>query len=277
MTPNNPLPNAPLDSASWSNRLPPRWPKPSFLIIFGCVLTAGFFVHGLLISNLTPDRGLRGVQGLGMFIAQAFPPSTNRFGSILAAIVETFEMGLVGTVLGALLAFPLSVLVAHNTSPHPIVSNISRGIITFLRVIPDLVWGLLFITLVGFGPGAGILALTVDVTGFCTKFFAERIEEIEPGPVIALEAIGASRLAIIMGSIFPTTLPSFVASILFSLEGSVRSAAVLGLVGAGGIGTELTASMGLLRYDEAFMMMLLIFAVVLSIEKISERIRKAII
>ncbi|MEM9977981.1 MAG: ABC transporter permease subunit [Cyanobacteria bacterium P01_D01_bin.2] len=98
-------------------------------------------------------------------------------------------------------------------------------------LVPDLIWGLIFIIVVGLGPAAGILALTADTMGFYGKFFAERIEEIEPGPVEAVKAIGASDASIIIGAIFPATLPSFVASTLFALEASVRSAVVLGLVG----------------------------------------------
>lgn len=256
---------------------PTRWSKPSPWVLLGLLIGFVFFAHGLWISGLTPSRVWQGVFRLGDFLKQALPPDPSRLWSVIRSTLETFEMALVGTVFGALLSLPLSILVAKNTTPHPTIFSVSRSFVTLLRVIPDLIWGLIFIIVVGLGPKAGILAITVDVMGFCGKFFAERIEEIEPGPVEALRAIGASEVSIIMGAIFPATLPSFVASALFSLESSVRSAVVLGLVGAGGIGVELSTSMQLLRYDEALMVIIVIFVVVLLVEEVSSLIRRKII
>ncbi|NEQ50822.1 MAG: phosphonate ABC transporter, permease protein PhnE [Leptolyngbya sp. SIO3F4] len=265
------------DLDTFPRSAPPRWHKPSPFTFVGLLVCFAFFSHGLWISELTPGRIWQGFFRLWDFLDQAIPPNPTRLGSVIRSTLETFEMALVGTVFGAFLSLPLSVLAAKNTTPHPLVFNISRSFVTLLRVIPDLIWGLIFIIVVGLGPAAGILALTVDTMGFCGKFFAERIEEIEPGPVEALRAIGASEASIIMGAIFPATLPSFVASTLFALEASVRSAVVLGLVGAGGIGVELSTSMQLLRYDEALMVIIVIFVVVLLVEQVSSLIRKQII
>lgn len=256
---------------------PPRWRKPSPLVFVGLVIGAAFFFHGLWISELTPLRIWQGFSRLWNFLDQAIPPNPKRLSGVIQATLETFEMALVGTVFGAVLSLPLAILAAKNTTPHSIIFGFTRSFITLLRVIPDLVWGLIFIIVVGLGPAAGIMALTADTMGFCGKFFAERIEEIEPGPVDALRAIGASEASIIVGAIFPATLPSFVASTLFALESSVRSAVVLGLVGAGGIGVELSTSMQLLRYDEALMVIIVIFVVVLLVEQVSSFIRRHII
>ncbi|MEM8780165.1 MAG: phosphonate ABC transporter, permease protein PhnE [Cyanobacteria bacterium P01_G01_bin.49] len=258
------------------NAPPPRFRKPKFTVWLGIGILLAFFLHGLYVSGLTPERIYKGFFRLGEFLAEAFPPKPDRLINIITATIETFEMALVGTVFGALFSLPLSLLAAKNTSPNRAIYILSRGFITLLRVIPDLVWGLLFIVVVGLGAGAGILAIMVDVMGFCGKFFAERIEEIDPKPVEALRALGASQWGIIVGAIFPVTMPSFVASTLYSLEASVRSAVVLGLVGAGGIGVELATSMQLLRYDEALMTIIVIFVVVLLVEQISGIIRKSL-
>ena len=267
-----------LDTPTKSPRteLPPRWRKPSFTIWLGVGILLAFFLHGLSISDLTPERIYRGFFRLGEFLAEAFPPKPDRLHKVIAATIETFEMALVGTVFGAVLSLPLSLLAAKNTSTNRTIYSLSRGFITLLRVIPDLVWGLLFIVVVGLGVGAGVMAITVDVMGFCGKFFAERIEEIDPKPVEALRALGASQWGIIVRAIFPATMPSFVASTLYSLEASVRSAVVLGLVGAGGIGVELATSMQLLRYDEALMTIIVIFVVVLLVEQVSAIVRRAL-
>jgi phosphonate transport system permease protein len=265
----------PIESSSLQP--PVRWRRPSpFLFVIGVVFL-GVFLHGVSISGLTPERMARGVFRLYEFLSDAFPPDLTRLPNIFQATLETFEMALVGTVLGAVLSLPLALLAAKNTTPHPFMYRLTRSLIGLLRAIPDLIWGLIFIVVVGLGPGPGILAITVDVMGFCGRFFAERIEEIEPGPVEALRSLGASQAGIVIGAILPETLASFVASTLFSLESSVRSAVVLGLVGAGGIGVELATSMQLLRYDEALTIILVIFLVVIVVEQVSSAIRRRLI
>ena len=146
-----------------------------------------------------------------------------------------------------------------------------------MRTIPDLVFALIFVISIGLGPLAGILTIAVDTIGFCGRFFSERIEEIDKGPVQALESTGASRLGVISGSIIPMGFPSFVGTSLFAAEKSIRGAAVLGLVGAGGIGVELNTAMSLRNFVQALMIIIFILIVVLVFEKISSAIRKKII
>ncbi|MEO1132096.1 MAG: phosphonate ABC transporter, permease protein PhnE [Cyanobacteria bacterium J06639_1] len=257
--------------------LPPRWRWPQWYWLPIAIVLLGFFLHGVFISELTPARLIRGFFRLGQFLQEAFPPSPTRLGSVIEATIETFEIALVGTVAGAIVSLPLSLLAASNTSPHPALATGVRSLVALLRVVPDLIWGLIFIVVVGLGAAPGIMAIAVDTIGFCGKFFAERIEEIEPGPMEALKALGASRWGVVAGAIIPAALPSFVATSLFALESSVRSAVVLGLVGAGGIGVELQTSMQLLRYDEALTIILVIFAVVTAVERMAATIRKAVL
>lgn len=256
--------------------LPPRFRRPppfAFVVLVGAL---AFLVHGIATSGLTPDRFAGGFANLVAFLSEAVPPATDRLPNVAAATVETFEMALVGTAIGAALSLPLALLAARNTSPHPVVYGAVRGLVSFLRSVPDLVWALVFIVVVGLGPPAGILAIAVDVTGFCGRFYAERIEELDPGPAEALRAAGATPLGVIAGSVIPVAFPSFVATTLFALEGATRSAVVLGLVGAGGIGIELTASMELFRFDEALTIILVIFAVVVAVERLSAAIRSRV-
>lgn len=259
------------------NPTPPRFGRPSaFAWVTGIALLA-FFLHGLLTSEMSPSRLVGGAGELADFLAQAVPPDTGRIGAVSRATLETFEMALVGTALGAVASVPLALLAAKNTAPHYSLYAAARGLVSFARSVPDLVWGLIFVVTVGLGPAAGILAIAVDTTGFCGRFFAERIEELDPGPVKALKATGASASGVIAGAIIPASLPSFVATTMFALELAIRSAVVLGLVGAGGIGVELSTSMQLLRYDEALTIILVIFVVVVAVERLSAIIRKRLI
>lgn len=236
-----------------------------------------FFVHGIVTSGAGLDRLANTGPNLLAFLSEAVPPDPSRLPALARATLETFEMALVGTAFGAALSLPISLLAAKNTSPYPAVYYSARAFVSFLRAVPDLVWGLVFVVAVGLGPVAGICAITVDAMGFCGRFFAERVEEIEPGPVRALQATGATPYAVIAGAVVPAAFPSFVATTTYALEGAIRSAVVLGLVGAGGIGVELSVSMQLYRYDEALTIILIIFAVVITVERLSAALRRRVI
>ncbi|CAN5777723.1 hypothetical protein BH23ACT12_BH23ACT12_24220 [soil metagenome] len=242
------------------------------------VAVVALVVHGWSAGAKLDIAGLpEGVSRLREFIVMAVPPDLNRLGPILQALLVTFQMALLGTIIGVVLSVPLAVAAARNTSPHPGLYVASRGVISVFRTIPDLIWGVIFVVAVGLGPEAGVLAITADVMGFCDRFFAESIEEIDAGVIDGLRATGASRSAVVAGAVLPSTLPSFVATSMFALESSTRSSVVLGLVGAGGIGIELTVSMQLLRYDEALTIIIAVFLVVIAVERLSSTIRRKLI
>lgn len=248
---------------------------------FGFVLVAGvaaFLLHGWTqgVALHPTDLG-EGAVRLAGFLADAIPPDTDRLGAILQALLVTFEIALLGTVIGVTLSLPLAVLAARNTSPHRLVYAVARGFVAVCRTIPDLIWALIFVVAVGLGPQAGVLAVAVDIIGLCGRFFAESIEEVEDGTLDGLRAAGAPNHAVIAGAVLPTCLPSFVGTSLFALETAVRSSVTIGLVGAGGIGLELAVSMSLLRYDEALTIILSVFVVVLAVERLSATIRRRIL
>jgi phosphonate transport system permease protein len=168
-------------------------------------------------------------------------------------------------------------MAARNQTPNRVVYYLARGVITFVRTVPDLIWAIFFVITVGLGPFAGVLALTVDTLGFCARFFAESMEEADPGPQEALTALGAKRSGIVLGAVLPAAMPSMVATSLFALEKATRSSVVLGLVGAGGIGIELKAAMDMFDYNEAATIILSIFALVVLVERTSAALRARLI
>ena len=257
---------------------PDRFRRPSAFTFVILVLTAALLLHGWS-QGVALNAGdlVQGVGRLGSFMADAFPPDTQRLGPILISLLLTLEMALLGTIIGVVLSLPLAVLAAQNTSPHRSLYIVSRGFITICRTIPDLVWALIFVIAVGLGPQAGVLAIAIDVMGFCGRFFADAIEDMDPGAAEGLQATGAPRHSVILGAIFPSITPSLVTTSMFALEQATRSSVVLGLVGAGGIGVELNVSMTLFRYDEALMIILAIFVVVLIVERLSAAIRRRIL
>jgi phosphonate transport system permease protein len=257
---------------------PARVRRPSAWSFALLAAVGALVLHGYSAgAKVDPVTLAEGAGRLGDFLAEAFPPDLHRLEAILRSLLLTFEMALLGTIIGVVFSVPLAVGAARNTTPHRLVYAACRGLISLFRTIPDLVWGLVFVIAVGLGPQAGVLAIAVDVMGFCGRFFAESIEEVDPGVVESLRSTGATERSILAGAVLPTCLPSFVATSMFALESSTRSSVVLGLVGAGGIGIELAVSMQLLRYDEALTIILSIFAVVLVVERVSSSLRRRLI
>jgi phosphonate transport system permease protein len=256
--------------------LTPRFQRPSWLSTALFALFLGFFLWSLAGAGMSISDLIRGLPNMGTIAGEMFPPATDRAGPIMEAILVTFQMALVGTVIGVILSIPMALLAARNTSPHPLVRHVTRAIISFLRTVPDLAWALFFVVSFGLGPFAGTLTIIVDTIGFCGRFFAEAMEEVDPGPSEALDAIGTSPLDRIAVVQIPGALPSMINTSLFSLEKAVRSSVVLGLVGAGGIGAELAVSMEMFRYDQAAYIILMIFILVYAVEHLSSRLRESL-
>ncbi|MFN3495054.1 MAG: phosphonate ABC transporter, permease protein PhnE [Hydrogenophaga sp.] len=242
-----------------------------------CVAALAFFVWSLEGTQVSVGDFFDGLPQMARLVGEMMPPSGARLEAVGRALLETFQMALVGTVVGVILSVPIAVLATPHLSPHPLVYQAARTLIAFFRTVPDLVWALLFVVTVGLGPFAGTLALIVDKIGFCGRFFAEAMEEVDRGPQEALKAMGASRLSVIGCAVIPAALPSFINTSLFSLEKATRSSVILGLVGAGGIGIELKVAMDLFSYDEAATIILAIFALVLLVERVSAALRRRIL
>ena len=192
--------------------------------------------HG---ADLRLHELVRGAPYMADFLRRMFPPNLDYAPALLGPTLETLQMAIWGTLLAIGLAAPLGVLAARNLTPHPVCFWTARGLLNAMRGINELVFALVFVAAVGLGPLPGVLALAVHTAGMLGKFYAEAMEGVDPGPVEALAATGAGRLQTIRYAVLPQVLPAVVAFNLYRLEVSVRSATVLGLVGAGGIGFEL--------------------------------------
>lgn len=257
--------------------LPVRLERPSPWRAAAFALFLGFFMWSLAGAEISLTGLLVGLPNMGQIASEMMPPATDRFTPMLMSVLVTFQMALVGTVIGVILSVPLAVLAARNLSPNRWVHAGVRGLVSFFRTVPDLAWALFFVVSVGLGPFAGTLTIIVDTIGFCARFFAENMEETDPGPSEALSAIGARRIDIVACGVLPAALPAMTNTALFALEKAVRSSVVLGLVGAGGIGAELAVSMEMFRYDQAAMIILMIFILVLGVERFSSAARTQII
>ena len=256
---------------------PRRFERVSPLAFALWVLAAAAVIASLQGIGFSASGFVSGLPNMGRILGEMFPPSLERAGPVGKALLETFQMALVGTVAGVALSLPLAVLATRHLSPHAALYYVARSLIAFFRTVPDLVWALFFVVTVGLGPFAGTLAIMVDIIGFCGRFFAEAMEEADRGPQEALNALGAGRTAVIAAAVIPAAMPSLINASLFSLEKATRSSVVLGLVGAGGIGIELQVSMDLFRYAEASAIIIAVFLLVVVVEHCSAWLRRRLI
>jgi phosphonate transport system permease protein len=240
-------------------------------------LLLGVYVWSADGTNLSIIELVRGYPHVADFITRMFPPNLAIIPELLRPTIETIQIAIWGTTLAVLLAIPLGLLAAANLTPHPLFYHGARAILNALRAVSEMVLGLIFVAAVGLGPFPGVLALAFHSAGMLGKFYAEAIENIDPGPVEALEATGAHKLQVIIYGVIPQVLPEFIGFNLYRWEHNVRAATVLGLVGAGGIGFELITSMRLFKYPDTASILLVILFTVSMVDYISARIRARII
>lgn len=216
-----------------------------------------------------------GAINMGEFLSRLFPPDFSKIGTILALLLETFQMAVVGTVLGAVLSLIVAFGATSTLAPKWLYYP-TRWIMNIIRSVPDLVFALMFVSAVGLGPFAGILAMTLGSIGSIGKIFAEAMEQVDRGPVVAMEAVGASKRQVIQYGILPQAAPLLTSYTLLLFEGNVRGATILGLVGAGGIGLELTTAMRMYDYGHLSAIIICIIVLVTLIDQGSALIRRRI-
>ena len=197
--------------------------------------------------------------------------------TIVGATLETVQMAVAGTFLALLVAFPIAFLAARNTTPHPVVFRTIRTVLNFLRTIPDLALGLLFVAAVGLGAFAGTLALAIHTATVLGKLLSESVENIDDGVVDAIRATGAGYAQMLSFAVLPQILPDLISFTLYRLETNIRAASVLGLIGAGGIGYLMNTSFRTFQYQEAAAIVLVLIVLVMLVDYLSSRLRNLVV
>jgi phosphonate transport system permease protein len=192
---------------------------------------------------------------------------------VISAVFETVQMAIIGTIGAVLMALPLSLLAARNTSPHPLIYQAIRIVLNFLRSIPELVFALLFVAAIGLGPFTGVLALAFGSVGSLARVFSEAIEQIDPAQVNAVKATGASGIQNFVYAVIPQALPLFISYTIIYFESNVRHATILGYVGAGGVGFLLFKYTGTSAYDMLLGATLVLVVAVTIIDRFSSWLR----
>lgn len=231
---------------------------------------------------------LRGVEVIPEFLYDApeqmadlfrrmWPPDPAYLRPTLAALVETLHIATLGTLIAVVLAAPLALMAARNVTPHPALNLAAKFAFVASRSVNSLIWALLFVAVFGPGPLAGTLAIAFRSIGFTGKLIAEALEEADRGAIEALRAAGAPGPSILAFGYWPQVRPSFWSVALFRWDINIRESAILGLVGAGGIGMALNTALNLLYWDQVAVVLLAIFAVVILAEIVVTAIRARVI
>ena len=257
-----------------------HWRKQPFItnpVLRYCLYAAiaAYVVVTVATLPIDWDRAAQGLTRAGKIFGGAFPPSFERSGLLIDGFLESLKIAILATVGGILLSIPIAFMAARNIVPLPIY-YLGRATIIVARSFHPVIVAIVFVKAVGFGPFAGILTLIVYSIGFVAKLLAERIEEIDPGPVEAMKAAGAPFLSTLIYAVFPQIMQRQIGLGIYQLDSNLRASAVVGIVGAGGIGATLANAFGRYDYDFALAITMVIVGVILISEAISGAIRKRI-
>jgi phosphonate transport system permease protein len=264
--------------AAWRRR------KRTYTIVFGALFL--LCVAGAAVTaNFNVVTLVKGLPRTTEFLGKLVPPVGLAtftadvrewywdFGKWMASLLNTLLMAYLATVLGTLIGGCLSFVAARNLAPHYVVYWTMRRVLEVARTVPDIVWALLFIIAFGIGPLAGILAITVHTVGAQGKLFAEVNENISPLPIDGIRAAGGTWLEEMRFAVLPQVLPNYMSYTFWRMELNVRSATIVGFVGAGGIGHELFTAIQLLYFADAGAILVIIVATIMAIDIASEHVR----
>jgi phosphonate transport system permease protein len=219
-----------------------------------------------------------GILQLGTFLGLMIPPSPGtQLVALTKALAETVAIAFLGTLLAAVIAFPLGFLGARNTMANTIIRFTSRRFSDTIRGVDTLIWALIWINVVGLGPFAGVLAIMTSDIGSFAKLFSEAIEAIDRKAGEGVVSTGGSKLHAIRFGIVPQVMPVLISQVLYYFESNTRSATIIGIVGAGGIGLYLAEMIRTYEWDNVAFIILMILVTVAAIDFISSRLRLAIV
>lgn len=264
-----------IGKAAAGPRTSPPWHAARVRRTLWWVLTAALVVASAVRSGVSWQSLTSAAGSFLPTVGDFLPPSTGAMGGTLAEdLWTTLQISLAGTLIGLVPAVLLGVSAAGNVVGSPRVARFFRAVILCVRGVPELILAIVFVVVTGLGPVAGALALGIGSIGLLGKLVADSLEEVEPGPVRALLATGARRHQVFFGAILPRAWPALLGHLLYQLDVNIRSATLLGIVGAGGIGYDLLGAARVLDFGVVTTVVLMVLAVVLLVEGIAVWVRK---
>lgn len=255
-----------------------RSPQERALIFAAVAGILVFVVFAFVRFDVTPARLMNGLERCWKIIVAFFPPSPGEaFGDLAKAMAESVAMAFLGTLIAAIIAVPLGFLGARNVNVMRFLRFPIRRSFDFLRGVDALVWALVYVRAVGLGPLAGVLAIATTDIGIFAKLFAEAIENVEKKQVEGVRAAGGNTVKTMRFGILPQVLPIMLSNVLYMFESNTRSATILGIIGAGGIGFALSDRIRAHRWDEVCFIIIMIIVVVALIDFLSHMLRTRVL
>jgi phosphonate transport system permease protein len=262
-------------------QLPPKPKKNPIKLLRNITIAIVLIViYTWTISGINLDWGKiinRAQENYHRTIPLLFQPDFSKIGDITIKMIETIFIAYTGSLAAAIIAIPLAFLAATNMSKNKTLSTVGQWILGAIRAFPDIVLAIIFVAAVGPNPFAGVLAIAIGSTGMLGKLYSEVIESIDMKVIEAMEANGANKIQILFYGIMPQVIPEFLSYAIYRFEIDVRASSILGIVGAGGIGTLITFAYMNRNWEEVGMILLVIIIVVTIIDYISSYIRKRIV
>ena len=259
-------------------------PKPKKLSLYRWIILIALAVLYVWVFSGVPVEGIKDTAGqitkaimTGIVNPDWAYVSSPDGEDLLHGLIDTLAIAILGTFVSAFLSIPFAFWAAANMSTGKVTSSAGKFVLSFIRTFPELVMALLFIKAVGPGSFAGVLALGLHSIGMLGKLYSEGIENIEKGPTEALVATGANRFQVLWYAVLPQVLPDFLSYTLYRFEINVRSATILGVIGAGGIGTPLIFALSSRNWPRVGIILLGIIMMVIIIDFISSSIRKRVV
>jgi phosphonate transport system permease protein len=242
----------------------------------GWAAILALFLWSAWATEVSVARAIEGAPFMLDFLRRMVPPDPSVMGHALTGAVQTIEIAVVGTGVAAALALPLGFAAARNVSP-PWLFWAARSVLNAFRAVDTLVYALFFVAAVGLGPFPGVLAVVVYTATVLAKLYSEAVEAIDPGPLEAVTAAGATRLQVLRWGVLPQLVPQFCSFVLYRFETNIRAAAILGFVGAGGIGFYIQTYLRMLDYPAASTVLLVLVALVMLVDFASSRLRARLV
>ena len=258
---------------TWTRPRLVRHPTWRFALFGGVLLYLAFAIGSLEINWARVAQGLE--KGWRLLLAFMHPNFASRWGEIVAGMRESLTMTLCATVAGVLLSIPIGIGAARNLV-HPAVYFVCRAIVAVSRSLQEIIVAILFVAMVGFGPFAGFLTITFATIGFLAKLLAEDIEDIDGAQVEAITAAGGSWLQRLEYAVRPQVMPRLIGLCLYRLDINFRESAVVGIVGAGGIGATLNTAIDRYEFDVAAAILAIIIVIVMLAEYTSGLLRRRV-
>ncbi len=234
------------------------------------------FIWSAYSTAVSAARVVEGLPFMLDFLRRMVPPDWSVLGHAVRGAIQTVEIALVGTAVAALLALPMGFAAARNAAPRWLFYG-ARSVLNAFRAVDTLVYALFFVAAVGLGPFPGVLAVVAYTTTVLAKLYSDAIEAIDPGPVEAVRATGARPIQVLRWGVLPQLLPQFLSFTLYRFETNIRAAAILGFVGAGGIGFYIQNYLRMLNYPAASTVLLVLVLLVMLVDFVSSRLRAKLV